>query len=87
MMLERLVELLAMARQAEHAETLDSLENEADGILSEVLGPQGRQNLDPHRMAALSLALQQVRIAIGDRRHALHLTEANLHRLPRLVGE
>lgn len=68
--LEHLLDILRRARDAS-GEALDALELEADQILAEALASASRQNLDPQRLSAFSLALDQVRQAISERRRIL----------------
>jgi TRAP transporter TAXI family solute receptor len=70
-LLNRLLDLMKTARRAENVETLDRLETEADEILANAVGNAEKNDLDAPAMAAYSLALDQLRAAIADRRAAL----------------
>jgi TRAP transporter TAXI family solute receptor len=69
--LEHLLDVLRRARDADSRDLLDRLELEADEILAEALASASRQALDPQRLSAFSLALDQVRQAISERRRLL----------------
>jgi TRAP-type uncharacterized transport system substrate-binding protein len=67
--IRRLLEILREAREADQIGTLDRLEREADIILEEALtAPNGNNGPD---LGALSLAVEQARHAIGERRKIL----------------
>jgi hypothetical protein len=55
-------------RSARHAALLDGYEEEADELLALALAPDAVHALSVNRMGALSLALNQVRHAIAERR-------------------
>jgi hypothetical protein len=67
-LLENLFVHLANARNAWSPDELDELERDTDRILVEALQQNSLQVLDQHRVTALGLAIDQVRLAIGDRR-------------------
>jgi TRAP transporter TAXI family solute receptor len=70
-LLNRLLDLMKMARQAENVASLDRIETEADEILATAVGEAEKHDLDQPAMAAYSLALDQLRAAVADRRAAL----------------
>jgi TRAP transporter TAXI family solute receptor len=70
-LLNRLLDLMKSARNADSLETLDRLEAEADEILTAAVVEADKTDLDQPAMAAYSLALDQLRAAIADRRAAL----------------
>jgi TRAP transporter TAXI family solute receptor len=70
-LLNRLLDLMKTARRADSFESLDRLEAEADEILATAVGDAEKNDLDQSAMAAYSLALDQLRAAIADRRAAL----------------
>jgi hypothetical protein len=67
-MLEKLFGILALARQAQSEEALGALEREADDVLVEAHRIGLLKTFEAHQLGALSLALNQVRFAIRDRR-------------------
>ena len=83
--LARLLEIIAAARAASHADILDELEKEADGLLAEALAHDFNHALSGSRLAAASLGLSQVRQAISERRIALAARRTAFS--PRVVGE
>jgi TRAP transporter TAXI family solute receptor len=70
-MMARLMTMLGEARRAASDEDLDALEEEADAILIEALQHPMRPSLDSQRATAFTLALDQVRHAVSDRRRYL----------------
>jgi len=70
-LLNQLLDLMKSARQADSVATLDQLEAEADQILATAVVDAEKNDLDQSAMAAYSLALDQLRAAIADRRAAL----------------
>ncbi len=66
----RLLDMLGLVRASSSTATLDDLQGEADAILGAALG-HAALALDERRMASFSLALDQVRSAIRDRRDDL----------------
>ena len=70
-LLNRLLDLMKTARQADNVAALDGLEAEADEILATAVVDAEKNDLDQSAMAAYSLALDQLRAAIVDRRAAL----------------
>lgn len=72
--LDQLLGLMRSARTCKTAPELDRLEQDADDIFATTLQMATREEIDPNRLAAFSLALEQVRHAIGERRRLLGLT-------------
>jgi TRAP-type uncharacterized transport system substrate-binding protein len=70
-MLDRLVELIGVARGATSLDQLDDLQGEVDGILKTTIGEVEKGGLDESALGAFSLALEQTRHAISDRRALL----------------
>ncbi len=68
--LRRLLEITQAVRSARHAELLDGYEEEADELLALALTPDAVHALSVNRMGALTLALNQVRHAIVERRQS-----------------
>jgi TRAP-type uncharacterized transport system substrate-binding protein len=68
--LRRLLEITKAVRSARHAGLLDGYEEEADELLALALAPDAVHALSVNRLGALSLALNQVRHAIADRRQS-----------------
>ena len=68
--LRRLLEITQAVRSARHAELLDGYEEEADELLALALAPDAVHALSVNRMGALTLALNQVRHAIAERRQS-----------------
>ncbi|WP_020174453.1 TAXI family TRAP transporter solute-binding subunit [Methyloferula stellata] len=66
--IRRLLDILREAREADHTSELDLLEREADVILAQSLSAKGSSGPD---LGALSLAVDQVRHAIEERRKVL----------------
>jgi len=83
----RLIEITKAARAAEHAAELEDYEEEADELLAQALAPATVHVLSVNRMGALSLALNQVRHAIGERRQSLLATPVRTQFAPRIVRE
>jgi TRAP transporter TAXI family solute receptor len=76
-LLERLIELMQTARTAESPETLDVLQAEADEILASTIREVEAQALEERALTAFTLALDQARLAIADRRDVLLKTESS----------
>lgn len=83
--LQRLLEIIAAARAASRVDALDDLGKEADDLLAKALAHDWNHALSGSRLAATSLALNQARQAIAERRAHLALPRAPF--APRLVGE
>lgn len=69
--LERLLELLRGAREAESEGTLGNLEREADSILADTLHRATRDKIDAAGLAAYRLGMDQLAYAIDERRQVL----------------
>jgi TRAP-type uncharacterized transport system substrate-binding protein len=69
--LDRLVELIGVARRATSLDQLDNLQSEVDGILKTTIREVEKGGLDEAALGAFSLALEQTRHAISDRRSLL----------------
>jgi TRAP-type uncharacterized transport system substrate-binding protein len=70
-MMARLLAILKAARSAETLEELDGLEHETDEILVSALAHHSLNNAAGPQINTLSLALEQARLAIRDRRRQL----------------
>ena len=66
LLMEHALTILKAGREAVDAPTLSRLELEIDEILTQSLASGAK--LDGHQLAALTLAIQQARLAIADRR-------------------
>ena len=73
--LDQLLGLMRSARRCADAHELDRLEEKADDIFAATLAVATHEEIDPNRLAAFSLALEQVRHAIAERRRLLGLAE------------
>ncbi len=80
-LMEQALTILKAGREAVDAPTLARLELEIDGILTQSLAAAHMPKLDGHQLAALTLAVQQARLAIADRRTEIAL------KLPESVWE
>ena len=69
--LDQLLGLMRTARRCEDLAALDQLEQDADEIFAATLQVATHEEIDPSRLAAFSLALEQVRHAIGEKRRLL----------------
>jgi len=69
--LDRLLELTKSAREALTARELDALQDESDNIFKEMIQEVESSSLDEAAVAAFSVAFDQVRHAIADRRAVL----------------
>ena len=86
-LIENLLEHLAAARNAQSSGDLDAIEHDSDRILSAALQSGASRALDSHRVSALGLALDQVRLAVRDRRNALEDAPTGFVReTPRLIS-
>jgi TRAP-type uncharacterized transport system substrate-binding protein len=70
-MMARLLAILKAARSAETLEELDGLEHETDEILVSALAHHSLNDAAGPQISTLSLALEQARLAIRDRRRQL----------------
>ena len=75
-LLKRLLDVLRAARAAESQQALDVLEQETDDILIGGIAARNLRGLDGPAISALSLALDQARLAIKDRRRLLQASAA-----------
>ena len=75
--MQLLLEHLATAREAASSARLDELEREADTVLGQALEAGSLRHLDTHRVTALGLAIDQVRLAIRDRRRQIEAGDAS----------
>ena len=76
----KLLTLLKQVRSATSAGHLDGIEDEVDGVVAAALDERCLRTLDERRVAALNMAVEQVRSAIRDRRRDVRrstLTAAN----------
>src|SRR5262249_28424095 len=69
--LERLLALTQEARHAESVDTLDHLQIETDEIVSKMVKEVENDTLDEAALLAFSVSLDQVQLAISNRRSAL----------------
>lgn len=67
-LMEQALTILKAGREATDAQTLNRLELEIDEILTQSLAAAQMPKLDGHQLAALTLAVQQARLVIADRR-------------------
>lgn len=67
-LLEQSLEILKRAREAEDLEALKLLELQIDEILTHTLASGRMPKLDGHQLAGLTLAVEQARLAIKERR-------------------
>ena len=70
-LLKRLLDVLRAARNADSLQALDALEQETDDILISGIAARKMRAADNQAISALSLALDQARLAIKDRRRYL----------------
>jgi len=70
-LLKALLEHLSAARGATSLRQLDALERDADRVLADALESSSLRHFDAHKVTALGLAMDQVRLAIRDRRATL----------------
>jgi len=77
---ERLLEMLAAARQSDSTEELDRMQSEADGILRDTLQCFEHGAIDEGALAAFNIALQQFHNAVADRKALLMSMPQNLQR-------
>jgi TRAP transporter TAXI family solute receptor len=70
-LLERLIELMQSARIAETPDVLDKLQAEVDAILASTIREVETNAIEDRALTAFTLALDQARLAITDRRNML----------------
>ncbi|MCW2315839.1 TRAP-type uncharacterized transport system substrate-binding protein [Rhodoblastus acidophilus] len=70
-LLEQALGILKTAREAQDMDALRQLELQIDEILTNTLASGQIPKLDGHQLAGLTLAVEQARLAIKDRRHAV----------------
>ncbi len=70
-LIEQTLTILKDGREAKDSQALDKAELEIDEILTQSLAAKDMPKLDAHQLAALSLAVQQARVAIAERRAEL----------------
>lgn len=85
--LYRLVEIVRTARCVERLEALDDFEREADELLALALALDANHGLSGNRLTATSLALNQVRHAIAERRQRFSPVAVRTPFTPRIVRE
>ncbi len=71
-LMEEALTILKAGREAGDLETLAKLEIQIDAILTRSLAAGEMPKLDGHQLAGLTLAVQQARLAIADRRSELN---------------
>ncbi len=84
--LRRLIELIREARSARHTDALDCWEREADELLELTLALDMGHGLSPNRVAAIDLALNQLRLVISEHRQRL-AAPVRAHFIPRVVND
>jgi hypothetical protein len=84
--LNRLIDVIKDARSASHMEALDFCEKEADELLELTLALDMIHGLSPNRVAAIDLALNQLRHVIWDRRQN-SAVPARAQFVPRVVND
>ena len=77
-LLRRLLDVLRSARTADTLAALDTLEQETDDILIGGIAARSLRVLDPQTINALTLALDQARLAIRERRQFMLATAAGM---------
>lgn len=70
-LMQRLLQIHRATREAPDVYALDALERETDEIVMNALAEGTLSGLDSRRVSVLSLALQEVRLALVDRRKAI----------------
>ena len=85
-LLERLLQILKSARSADRLDELDDLEQEVDEILVSGVADRRVHGIDSHGMVALTLALDQARQAVRERRALLERAPQRLIEVPRIVS-
>ena len=77
---ERLIDMLAAARQSETAEDLDQMQSEADAILRDTLHCFEHGAIEQGTLTAFNIALEQFHHAVADRKALLNSLPHNLQR-------
>jgi len=77
---ERLIDMLAAARQSETAEDLDQMQSEADAILRDTLHCFEHGAIEEGTLTAFNMALEQFHHAVADRKALLNSLPHNLQR-------
>ena len=77
---ERLLDMLAMARQSDSTEELDQMQAEADQILRDTLRGFELGAMDEGALSAFNIALEQFHNAVADRKAVLASMPQNLQR-------
>jgi TRAP transporter TAXI family solute receptor len=77
---ERLLDMLAAARQCDSTEELDRMQAEADDILRDTLNGFERGAIDQGSLIAFNIALEQFHNAVADRKALLASMPQNLQR-------
>ena len=77
---ERLIDMLAAARQSETAEDLDQMQSEADAILRDTLHCFEHGAIEEGTLTAFNIALEQFHHAVADRKALLNSLPHNLQR-------
>ena len=80
---DKVLQLIARARETEAAEDLPALQREVDGVLREALDAFDDSAIEEEDLSALGLVLEQFHYAVAERRAA---TDASVPELPRLRG-
>jgi hypothetical protein len=76
--LHRLLQLVRKARTVTSIEELDKLQDEADGILGDIIQQTERGQLDETGLATFALAIEQARHALSEQRSMLVLRPENV---------
>jgi TRAP transporter TAXI family solute receptor len=77
---ERLLDMLAAARQTDSADELDRMQGEADGILRDTLNSFEQGAIEEGALTAFNIALEQFHNAVADRKALLASMPQNLQR-------
>jgi TRAP-type uncharacterized transport system substrate-binding protein len=85
-LMEQALTIMKAGREATDAQALNRLELEIDEILTHSLAAAQMPKLDGHQLAALTLAVQQARLAIADRRVELARLMPEANAKPRPEG-
>jgi TRAP transporter TAXI family solute receptor len=81
-----LIRHLSEARAARSLAELDELERDSDDLLAQALETSSLRHLDTHKVTALGLAMDQVRLAIRDRRSFLERNTLKEDEKPRFLA-